>query len=243
MIRYVVIGLLLFLGFILTFAPAGILASAISANSRAEVLNPEGTLWSGQGQLNIDHVAIGVINWNFDFSSLGRGTPGYRWTFKHKDDLINGFTGVGFSSVDAALQGRLDARSLNHWLRRYDIVLSGTIDVAPSSVTLATDSGFPVAMEGQISWDGGVVRYVLSGLLNQVTLPPMQAFINLSEQGVAEAVVYAQDQHNPLLKASLGQNGYVKVGITKLFTKMLNNPWPGSEPDHAVVIEVEEQIF
>jgi len=243
LIRYIVIGLALFLGFGLAFAPAGILARLVQANAPARVIDPQGTLWRGQGQLSLNHVPVGSITWDFDLGSLLRAAPGYRWTLEREEEQINGFTGLGFSSIDAAFQGRFNARSLNEWLRTYDIFLSGTFDIAPSSLTFSRQANHISRLDGQINWSGGLVRYTLSGLLNEATLPPMRAILRLSEQGVAEAAVYAQDQRTPLLVASLGENGYVKVGITKLFTKVLNSPWPGSDPDHAVVIEVEEQIF
>ena len=70
-------------------------------------------------------------------------------------------------------------------------------------------------------------------------LPPLVAYLG---EG-AEATVFAQNGQTPLIKAELQDNGFAKVGITRLLTKMLDNPWPGSEPDHAVVLEVEEQVF
>jgi glycine cleavage system H lipoate-binding protein len=43
--------------------------------------------------------------------------------------------------------------------------------------------------------------------------------------------------------AKVAQDGMATVGITKQFTKMLGEPWPGGEPDHAVVLEVGEKLF
>lgn len=59
----------------------------------------------------------------------------------------------------------------------------------------------------------------------------------------AEAVVFAAGGQTPLLQAQLQDDGFAKVGVTKLLTKMLNRPWPGSDADHEVVLEVEEQVF
>ena len=91
----------------------------------------------------------------------------------------------------------------------------------------------------QVTWSGGQVRYILSGRSSTSILPPLVAYLG---EG-AEATVFAQNGQTPLIKAELLDNGFAKVGITRLLTKMLDNPWPGSEPDHAVVLEVEEQVF
>jgi hypothetical protein len=58
-----------------------------------------------------------------------------------------------------------------------------------------------------------------------------------------KAVAYATGESTPLLHAALADNGFVRVGVTKYLTAMLGQPWPGSDPDHAVVLEVEEQVF
>jgi hypothetical protein len=47
----------------------------------------------------------------------------------------------------------------------------------------------------------------------------------------------------PLMLGKVAQDGMATVGITKQFTKMLGEPWPGGEPDHAVVLEVGEKLF
>jgi hypothetical protein len=99
--------------------------------------------------------------------------------------------------------------------------------------------GVPRSAAGEISWSGGTVRYTLSGQSSSSTLPPLIAYLG---DGV-EAVVFAQNAQTPLIKAELLDNGFAKIGITKLLTKILDNPWPGSDPDHAVVLEVEEQVF
>jgi hypothetical protein len=47
----------------------------------------------------------------------------------------------------------------------------------------------------------------------------------------------------PLLRIEVLANGYVRIGITRLLTKLLNNPWPGSDVDHEVVLEIEERLL
>ena len=86
------------------------------------------------------------------------------------------------------------------------------------------------------------MRYALSGRTTTASLPALVAY--LDEDAIRPvATVFTQSGQTPLIKAELLENGYAKVGITKLLTKMLNNPWPGSDPDHAIVLEVEEQVL
>jgi hypothetical protein len=83
------------------------------------------------------------------------------------------------------------------------------------------------------------VTYLLSGKLYNSALPPMRALLGPGP----EAIAFATGDETPLLLARLEPNGFAKVGVTKYLTKILGNPWPGGDPDHAVVLEVEEQVF
>ena len=60
--RYLIIGSLLFLGFAIGFAPAGLLDRALSANTPADLIEPRGTLWRGQGQLITPQLALGQLD-------------------------------------------------------------------------------------------------------------------------------------------------------------------------------------
>lgn len=92
---------------------------------------------------------------------------------------------------------------------------------------------------GSLSWPGGDVRYRLSGQEYRGILPPLIATLG---DGL-EVYIYKEKGQTPLLIAQMLNNGFVKIGITRLLTRLLNNPWPGSDVDHEVVLEVEEQIF
>ena len=85
-------------------------------------------------------------------------------------------------------------------------------------------------LNGQIDWSGGLVRYTLAGVLYEVQLPPLTAYLDQNTENDPIATVYTQGGSTPLIMATLGKDGFAKVGMTKLFTKLLNNPWPGLPP-------------
>ena len=45
------------------------------------------------------------------------------------------------------------------------------------------------------------------------------------------------------ISAALKTDGFARIGLTKLLTTLLGNPYPGNHADAAVVLEVEEQVF
>lgn len=243
MIRYLIAGLLLFLGFAVVFAPAGLLDRGLERNSQADLTDTRGTLWQGQANLLINRQALGMVHWDFAATSLLQLAPRYDWRLEGGGKHLNGSAAITLNTAQASAQGSIDSSAINPMLQRYDIFVNGQFQLQPTRITWLTDANQAADLDGQLDWSGGLVRYTLSGILRETTLPPLSAFLRMSDQNLPEAVVYVTGEQTPLMMAALGDNGFVKVSITKLFTKLLGNPWPGSDPDHAVVIEVEEQIF
>ena len=56
-------------------------------------------------------------------------------------------------------------------------------------------------------------------------------------------MAFADGVSTSLLHAELKPDGFAKISVTKYLTKLAGNPWPGGDPDHVVVLEVEEQVF
>jgi hypothetical protein len=124
---------------------------------------------------------------------------------------------------------------------RYDIRIPGSIAVEHLDLTAAYGARLP-DVRGELKWSGGDVSYRLSGRDHRVALPPLVGFID-SSSSQPEISVYQVDDKMPLMLGKVAQDGMATVGITKQFTKMLGEPWPGGEPDHAVVLEVGEKLF
>ena len=241
--RYVIAGVLFFVGFVIAFAPAGILQRLLEDNTQAELTDARGTLWQGHAQLLLDSHQIGDLRWDFAPLSLLSLAPRYDWQVTAADKRMQGSAAASFTQAMATAQGSIDANAVNPILRRYDIFIDGRFDVQPTRFTALTDSGKVIELEGAVNWSGGLVRYTLSRVQHEATLPSLSAILGINDNGMPQAVIYVTGQQTPLMLVSLNTNGFAKVSITRLFTKLLNNPWPGSDPDHAVVIEVEEQIF
>ena len=121
------------------------------------------------------------------------------------------------------------------------MAVPGTITLNGVEIGIDVNSQFVNAADGYLEWSGGQVRYILSGILSESFLPKMRANLSAPEQKPT-AEVFAEGEPIRLMQAQVTDNGFVKIGITKMFTKLLNRPWPGSDPDHAVVLEVEEQL-
>jgi type II secretion system (T2SS) protein N len=241
--RYLLVGILLFALFGLFVAPAGLLKRLVEDRSDVVLLEPNGTLWNGNSQVLANGIDLGKITWNFNALALLGANIDYALTLQDAAWQLQGNAGRSFSSVNANLSGTIDSAAINRWLEDYDIFINGAVEIAPTQIIADPDNRQITYLQGQLRWQGGDVRYALSGISHQAALPPLEAYLDMNDANQPQAVVYEQGQQTPLIITTFAANGFVKVGVTKRFTQILQNPWPGSDPDHAVVIEVEEQIF
>ena len=235
-----IVGTLLFAIFAVVFAPAGLMRTAFSQVGGAQLTQPVGTLWDGSGQMYLNGEPAGVLTWDFSPGKMFTGALGYQFSLAGPDHDLGGDIAVSFSEIVLHLSGEIAAPLVNRWLRQYDIAIDGTIKL--DDVEMRVVNNYPRSAAGSVHWSGGTVRYTLSGRTSSTTLPPLVAYLDEGLSGPS-STVFAERGQTPLIKAELLANGYAKVGITKMLTKLLNNPWPGSDPDHAIVLEVEEQVL
>ncbi len=233
------IGLVLFIVFVVALAPAGLLRRATDTVPGLDLAQPTGTIWRGTGQLIVDRQLIGNLAWVFQPLSILRLAPGYDVELKGDALSLAGMVNASMSGTQLSLAGRIDADLFDRYLNAYDLTIAGELSISALSAVVA--DGRITQLEGEARWSGGEVRYVLSGRLGASELPPLVAYVATEEFPTAD--IFPEGGQTPLLHVQLLDTGFVKIGVTKSLTKMLNNPWPGGDPDHAVVLEVEEKIF
>jgi hypothetical protein len=235
--KAIVIGTLVFLLILLVRAPANLLLRLQADNQPARLYNVEGTIWSGSGDLLVAGQATGRVSWSFQPVALTTGRLGYAFELLGPDLAVNGEVSSNGGRTTATVDGDVESAFVNQWLSPYDIELSGRFRI--DSVTVELSGRQPEATDGMLTWTGGPVRYVLSGKVHGARLPSMRAELGPGP----EAVAFAEGQTTPLLHAALKSDGFAKIGVTKYLTRIAGNPWPGGDPDHAVVLVVEEQVF
>ncbi len=260
--KYLLIGGLLFALFVVAFAPAGLLRSLLEPVPGVALLNPTGTIWRGAGDLYLAEQPAGTVRWQFQPVTILQGSLGYHLHLTGPDHDLNAEVAASPSRLRMLGDGRLGSAFVNQWLGPYDIALGGDLRLNQVAIAVpfrsaqpadalsgdpssdpsasgATPGLAPGEASGSASWSGGNVRYRLSGQAYAGDLPPLEASLG---EGL-EARVHLAEGQTPLIQAQLLNNGFVKIGITRLLTRLLNNPWPGSDADHEVVLEVEEQLY
>ena len=237
--KAIALGALIFLVVIVARAPASLITTALPAQAPTQLVNLDGTLWRGAGDLLVEGAAIGRLDWQIQPVTFLQGRIGYDLGLAGDGLMLDGEASAGFTGSEAALTGQVAAAFVNRWLAPYYINLAGTFTIDDLTTTMTGSGPIPAQLAGQLRWDGGPVTYRLSGNMHSSALPPMRAELGPGP----EAVAFAQGEATPLLTAELKADGFAKIGVTKYLTRLLGQPWPGGDPDHAVVLEVEEQVF
>jgi Type II secretion system (T2SS), protein N len=239
--RLILVGIATFAICLVAFAPASLGRLLLSDIDPLALASPTGTLWRGAGELGFAGTPLGRLHWSFAPTLLLRGEAGFDVSLQGANAELTGQAGSTLTAAHAQLAGSVDSALFGGLLARYDIALPGSLTLQDIELTLPHGARLP-NIRGEAHWSGGTVDYRLSGRTHRVALPALVGFLD-SSSGQPEMSVYQSDDQTPLLLARITTDGMATIGITKQFTKLLGQPWPGNEPDQAVVLEVGEKLF
>jgi len=243
---------LLVVAFFIALAPARLITQRLSQqpinSAQIRLLQPSGTVWNGSADLIINSQPAGRVSWRFMPAALIKLAAGLELRIAAADYNAKGrlLKPLGGSIEALDLSAVANASALQRWLAPYDIYPSGTLTIEHLDLTELelSESGWPSALHshGQAEFSGGELSYRLAGKTTHVVLPPLAANIATEEQ-LPKLQVMEIGKDLPLIFGRLTQRGSVAIGITQGFTQLVGQPWPGSEPDHKVVLEVEELLI
>jgi len=232
----------------------GLLQNANQTNApEIRLLGPTGTVWSGAGQLLINRLPIGDLSWQVQPSRLLALEAAVDWQLKGTQFNARGTAAARGEAFDLrSVQATLSEQFLRANLGRYDIAPSGDLTITNLDVTnvkLNQQQNWPsqITASGDARWSGGPVRYRLAGQSYDIELPAMLGNIESPQNspqnpGWPKLKVTSEEDAMLLIVGRLTPTGSAAIGITSGFTRLAGQPWPGSEPDHTVVLEVEEQL-
>jgi hypothetical protein len=246
--RIILVLVLLIAGFAIVYAPAGLLRHVLPQDSSAVLTGHSGTLWNGNANLLVDGQGAGQLAWELAPVTILRGALGYHLQLTGPQQALAAELALRPGGLEVTVNGAVDAAWFDRWIARYDIRLGGKF--AFESVRIETAYGpgndenstepAPGSADGRLTWTGGPVHYQLSGRQYDGLLPPLEARFG---KGLSAVVYPSTGEPTLLLRAELLANGFMRIGMTRLLTRLLNNPWPGGDADHEVVLEVEEQVL
>ena len=236
-----VVGVLALLGFVVYTAPATLVSAALGAEGPARLTQVQGSIWDGAAVAEYAGQSLGALTWRFNAGGLAAGETVFDWQLASAGHALSGSARLGLAGLQCNAAGTVRGATMRRILAPYWIEAQGDVGIERIRADLTYDL-HPRNMTGELSWSGGEVRYRLAGEHHQMILPPL---IGVLETDNAEPAltVFGEGVPAPLLQVRLGADGWLDIGVTKMLTKMAGFPWPGNEPDHAIVIDVSERLI
>jgi hypothetical protein len=241
MARHLLIGFIILLGMAVYTAPATLVSLIIGGDKPLRLAKAEGSLWAGKAAVIFKEQPIGQLNWSFAPLTLLRGDLEFTWSLEGAAHEASGEVKVDFNRWTIMATSTIESDSIRKILKPYQIEVGGKLTITKLEA-MGTHKGNSPTYSGTVNWTGGEVRYQLSRRTHKTTLPPLFASIETKNR---EPTLVAHTKKNelPLMKLKLDKDGWVHVGITKEFLQLVGQPWIGNGPNHAIVIEVTEQLL
>ena len=238
---YALVGVLALLGFVVYSAPATLLAAVLGDIGAARLTQVQGSIWDGAAAAEYGGQSLGALTWRFDASGLAKGQAVFDWQLADTGHALSGSARLGLAGMHCQATGTVRGAAMRRILARYWIEAEGDIGILRIGADLTYDL-HPKNMVGELSWNGGEVRYRLAGEHHQMVLPPLTGVLE-TDNAEPALTVFGEGVPAPLLHVRLGADGWLDIGVTKMLTQMAGFPWPGNEPDHAIVIDVSERLI
>lgn len=237
--KYILLGVLAFVGFALVLMPASVARFATDRVDGLVMRTVGGTLWDGRANLAYRGEGIGHLEWSFVPLGLLDGEIRVRWRLTDADVDLSGIATQGFGRALLNASGHVGAAAVNRVLGRYEITVAGDFE----ATDLAVVADGSARASGAITWSGGRTFYRLSGQNYDTALPAIVAEVRTVDGEYALEAKLADDPAAPLIHARLKSNGWIEIGLTRRFAALAGKPWPVPGNDDAVVLTVEEQLF
>ena len=236
----------LILCFAIVRAPASLLERIVSIQPQSSIqfASYAGTLWQGSGTINLNGFLDSGLSWSIPLQDILKLNPKVLWTIEGVGLTLKGESILLYQEVKTIAKGQINSTLLNNVFAPYDVLLDGDLLIKTISITNKVEENFEMTdLTGDLQWTGGPISYVLSQTPITVISPFFQ--LNLSNQpgGLIHATLDSPTHGYHLLTATLDPKGILKMQVSKGFTKIFGNEWPGRASDDQIILELEERIF
>ena len=208
------------------------------------LINTSGTLWKGNGEINTNEFPATSVSWSIPIVDILRLRPSVVWQLDTNDSSLKGKSSTSGLNVITSVSGKIGSTLLNQFFFNYDIRLDGSVSIEHLLLVNDRSKSFSISrLDGLLIWSGGEITYLLAKTPVTINSPLFELEIFDKNLGVIHAKLNNYNYNFPLLLASLTDRGKLTIKVTKAFTKIFGNEWPGSDSEEENVLELEEYIF
>lgn len=245
--RNIILAALTVLIVIATQAPANLLRFGFTQIAGVNFIQPQGTIWQGNGVLIINPGISANLSWQLNWQIGESLTPTIKWQLTNPEIALTGKVTPGLRTQKIDIQGNFTGRFLEPILAKYDISIPGVFEMSPTQILLSPASettAIELVADSQLFWSGGNIRYVLGNGLEQAYVPGLTSTIKSAKDTLPIAsIALTENSTGPLLTMTPDQSGYVNIEVSRGFIELMGRTWTGSAKYSDVVLEIKRKGF
>ena len=226
--------------------PASLVTRFLEANPQIpfNLSNTSGTLWDGNGRIKANAFRDASISWSVPILDILLFNPSVIWKMDSNNAVLKGKSSISGSNIITITSGTIGSSLLNRIFSEYDIILDGSLSIENLSVISDRNERFSInQLDGLLIWTGGEITYMLAKLPVTIVSPVFELELFKKTPNPIQARLKTSSYNFPVLLANLSERGNLNVKVTKAFTKIFGNEWPGADSEEQIVLELEEYIF
>lgn len=238
------IGFVAFVVFIIAMTPASFVHSALEDElaqnlPELQLHNIHGTVWQGEGTLDLYHLPPLDVSWYVPILSLVTGDIN-----THVKLQANGLSATMEIELDTSgglvnnLSANVSSDYLNQVTAEYGLDLSGEVQIDDAMVSF--DRSWLSGADGKMNWTGGIVHIQTPEKVHTVRLPSFDGVLSMDGNRLRLVV---QQSETPMLDIEVKPDGWATVNVEQALVDIAQLPLPAAAPDEGPVIVIEEKIL
>jgi hypothetical protein len=203
--------------------------------------NIEGVFRHGSADIAFHNIPLGTLEWNIDLPALVNGQLKSHLTLEsasHK--LISGITVASNHISVENLRGQIGAESINPFTAKFGLKMDGVLSI--TSINLNLEQQWLTSLRGDLSWNGGSIRYQTTNARANYTLTPLHGELTLPE-GLATLEVFDSASQQETLNVKLTQEGWATATILRRFFDLAGKQWIKTETADDIALQLEQEMW
>ena len=226
--------------------PASLVTRLFEGNSDITftLTNTSGTFWEGKGEIHANAFRETSVSWSIPILDILLLSPSILWQLDRNDSVLKGKSSTFGSNIRTTVSGKIGSTLLNRIFSEYDVLVDGSVNIERLVMVNDPSKSFSInQLDGLLIWTGGEITYMLAKSPVTIKSPIFELELFEKKLGVIYARLNNSNYDFPLLLASLTERGRLNVEVTKAFTRIFGNEWPGLDSEEKIVLELEQYIF
>ena len=234
-------GTLAFVILLIVIAPAALIQQFESI-PHVSLESTQGTIWHGNADTFLEQQHIGILGWRVRTSDMIKGKLTVDLTLERDGVSLVGVSTSQFDTQEISINGEIGSRFVNIFALAYDISLSGDLMFNDVIVRVNHENQIE-SVEGNLTWNGGPVRFKLANVMHEVDLEPVLGTLSQGADFVELNVTRTQTTARILAFRFEPETGWVHLRAYPAFLEFANVPPNYLMQDADFLFEVSQKLL